>query len=359
MTRRKEGQFYIISAVIMCLILLLISHFVYQALLAQTRTRISLKYEIDNLRTFFEDVVSYAVTNASAPTSEPPSNVVRSLESAMEFARGKLLERGVHSSFEWSVVAMRVGVEVKIIRMSVSSHVSGGKIEEVTVNVTNEGYGGKFYGILEVFNGSWQVNSTEVPENCTSSLNFTDLNTTEVNVILKCGHSPSNYTMLNLSVNTTSTTNNSAVIMMVINGALLDTKGLDGILNISFCNVSVLQPKTFVLVNGTGYPDNARETNISLPVGGGEEKSFADVVNESFGAAEPVVWIINVTAMGNCSAIVRYKRSSAAKEMCIELETQTTVKTRGTSAMASVNMSLRSEDYVASIPIRIEKSVKY
>lgn len=357
MTKRKEGQFYIISAVIMCLILLLISHFVYQALLAQTRTRISLKYEIDNLRTFFEDVVSYAVANASA--SEPPSNVVRSLENAIEFARGKLLERGVQASFEWGVVAMRVGVEVKIIRMSVSAYVSAGRIEEVTVNVTNEGYGGKFYGILEVFNGSWQVNSTEVPENCTSSLNFTNLNTTEVYVVLKCGHSPSNYTMLNLTVNATSTTNDGAVIMMVINGALLDTKELDGILSISFCNVSVAQPKTFVLVNGTGYPDNARKTNISLPVGGGKEKSFANVVNESFGAAEPAVWIINVTAMGNCSAIVRYKRSSAVKEVSIELETPTTVKTRGMSAMASVNMSLQSEDYVASIPIRIEKSVKY
>lgn len=358
MTRRKEGQFYIISAVIMCLILLLTSHFVYQALFARTRTRISLKYEIENLRTFFDDVVSYAVANASTPASEPPSNVVRSLESATGFARGKLLERGVHPSFEWSVVAMRAGVEVKIIRMNVSAHVSAGKIEEVTVNVTNEGYGGKFYGILEVFNGSWQVDSVEVPENHTSSLSFADLNTTEVDVVLKCGHSPSNYTMLNLSVNATSTTNDGAVIMMVINGALLDTRGLDGILNISFCNVSVAQPETFVLVNGTGYP-NARKTNISLPVSGGEEKSFADVVNESFGVAEPVIWIINVTAMGNCSAIVRYKRSSAVKEMCIELETPTTVKTRGTSAMASVNMSLQSEDYVASIPIRIEKSVKY
>ena len=270
------------------------------------------------------------MANASAPTSELPSNVVRSLENTIEFVRGKLLERGVHSSFGWSVVAMRVGVEVKIIRMNVSAYASAGKIEEVTVNVTNEGYGGKFYGILEVFNGSWQVDSVEVSENGTRNLSFADLNTTEVYVVLKCGHSPSNYTMLNLSVNTTSTTNNSAVIMMVINGALLDTKGLEGILNISFCNVSVAQPETFVLVNGTGYPNNAVKTNISLPVSGGEEKSFADVVNESFGVAEPVIWIINVTTMGNCSAIVRYKRSSAAKEMCIELETPTTVKTRGT-----------------------------
>lgn len=306
----NRSQFYIISAVILCVGLLIISSY----LVLDIKHVQGVSFEADNIQRLYEDVIAISITQDPTlknDTLRDNLNETGDLLDCIFYSRGYDIRTDCNMTDPDDVTSMFIHAEVKNITMIVT------RIDatQSSVEIINSGFGGDFRGNLSIDGSS---NFTWIQEN---SSNITVENPNATATLLDLY----NYTLFdNVSLNSNSTRH---AVYINITGTILNPVGQ---LKIEYSNGTSPVP----LINGIGYPGN---TSVVFTVNQSQQVSFTEIVNTTYNKTEPIIWITNQTDLES-------GRINATNAINIDMAAPMPINTNATACFASISLYMSSCD---------------
>lgn len=330
----EEGQFYIIAGVLMCIALLSLTVLYAITLSSIDADRVS--RDIDGVFDLYAESISLSICQDPYLTS---GSLLSNLHELDDFLRERFHRRGYGMELENETTGICIYTELKCITMDLNATESDGYIQNLTIELTNSGYGGVFNGSLNItgYNDSISVYNDSITlnisENSTWEGTITDLSSTDVNLILTY----QGYTVINESINATDSTKSASRFLIIINGTVLSSEKRDCNLTVEFLN----NGSTLPLLNGTGSNKTGVTRDLFLVEMKNTTITFPEIVNVTYNRIEPIIWVTEEVELAGSRLNI-----NSTYPMNVSLDLPGQIKAGKTEIVSEISIELLSGDAV-------------